>query len=61
MIDLRSDTVTRPVQGMLNAMLEAEVGDDVFAEDATVNAFQDKIAALFGMEEKMFTSEKKIF
>ena len=54
MIDLRSDTVTRPVQGMLNAMLEAEVGDDVFAEDATVNAFQDKIAALFGMEAGLF-------
>lgn len=54
MIDLRSDTVTKPTQGMLEAMMEAEVGDDVFGEDPTVNAFQDKIARMFGMEAGLF-------
>ena len=54
MIDLRSDTVTRPTEGMLEAMINAEVGDDVFGEDPTVNAFQEKVAALFGMEAGLF-------
>ncbi|MCC5906177.1 MAG: aminotransferase class I/II-fold pyridoxal phosphate-dependent enzyme [Balneolaceae bacterium] len=54
MIDLRSDTVTRPTSEMLKAMTEAEVGDDVFAEDPTVNAFEEKIANLFGMEAGLF-------
>ncbi|RNC85685.1 MAG: aminotransferase class I/II-fold pyridoxal phosphate-dependent enzyme [Balneola sp.] len=54
MIDLRSDTVTSPTHGMLEAMLKAEVGDDVFGEDPTVNRFQDKVAALFGMEAGLF-------
>ncbi len=54
MIDLRSDTVTRPTEGMLKAMMNAEVGDDVFGEDPTVNAFQEKVAALFGMEAGLF-------
>lgn len=54
MIDLRSDTVTRPTSGMLEAMNQAEVGDDVFAEDPTVNAFQEKVARLFGMEAGLF-------
>lgn len=54
MIDLRSDTVTKPVQGMLQAMVNAEVGDDVFAEDPTVNAFQQRMADLFGMEAGLF-------
>ncbi len=54
MIDLRSDTVTRPTPAMLKAMTEAEVGDDVFAEDPTVNAFEEKIANLFGMEAGLF-------
>lgn len=54
MIDLRSDTVTKPTQGMLNAMIQAEVGDDVFGEDPTVNAFQEKIAGMFGMEAGLF-------
>ncbi len=54
MIDLRSDTVTRPTPEMLNAMTLAEVGDDVFAEDPAVNAFQDKMAAMFGMEAGLF-------
>ncbi|MCP9290302.1 threonine aldolase family protein [Gracilimonas sediminicola] len=54
MIDLRSDTVTRPTPEMLKAMTEAEVGDDVFESDPTVNKFQQKIAALFGMEAGLF-------
>lgn len=54
MIDLRSDTVTKPTKGMLEAMLAAEVGDDVFGEDPTVNVFQEKVAALFGMEAGLF-------
>lgn len=54
MIDLRSDTVTKPTQGMLEAMMKAEVGDDVFGEDPTVNAFQEKVASMFGMEAGLF-------
>lgn len=54
MIDLRSDTVTRPTPEMLKAMNRAEVGDDVFAEDPTVNAFEDKMAAMFGVEAGLF-------
>ncbi|HET7350318.1 MAG TPA: threonine aldolase family protein [Marmoricola sp.] len=55
MIDLRSDTVTRPSAGMRRAMAEAEVGDDVYAEDPTVLALQDRVAALFGHEAALFT------
>jgi threonine aldolase len=54
MIDLRSDTITKPTPKMLVAMTTAEVGDDVFAEDETVNTFQNKIAAMFGMEAGLF-------
>lgn len=54
MIDLRSDTVTRPTKEMLHAMTHAELGDDVFAEDPTVNAFEHKIARMFGMEAGLF-------
>src|SRR6056297_167307 len=54
MIDLRSDTVTKPTHEMLMAMTRAEVGDDVFAEDPTVNAFEQKMADLFGMEAGLF-------
>src|SRR6056297_3816430 len=54
MIDLRSDTVTRPTPEMLTAMTSAELGDDVFAEDPTVNAFEKKIAQMFGMEAGLF-------
>jgi len=54
MIDLRSDTVTKPTPEMRKAMAEAEVGDDVFAEDPTVNALQEKIANLFGFEAGLF-------
>ena len=53
-VDLRSDTVTRPTAGMLEAMMNAKVGDDVFGEDETVNALEEKIAELFGMEEALF-------
>lgn len=54
MIDLRSDTVTKPTEGMRKAMYNAEVGDDVFKEDPTANAFQEKMAAVFGMEAGVF-------
>ncbi len=54
MIDLRSDTVTKPAEGMLKAMINAEVGDDVFGEDPTVNRLQEKVAAMFGMEAGLF-------
>jgi threonine aldolase len=50
MVDLRSDTVTRPSAGMRKAMLEAELGDDVFGDDPTVNKLQDRAAGLFGFE-----------
>ena len=50
MIDLRSDTVTRPTPGMREAMASAEVGDDQFGEDPTVNALQDRVARLLGRE-----------
>lgn len=52
--DLRSDTITKPSPGMLSAMMKAVVGDDVFAEDPTVNEFQEMLAGLFGMEEALF-------
>jgi threonine aldolase len=54
MINLISDTVTRPTSGMLRAMWAAEVGDDVFREDPTVNALEEKSAALFGHEAALF-------
>lgn len=54
MIDLRSDTVTKPTLGMLEYMIEADVGDDVFAEDPTTNRFEEKIARMFGMEAGLF-------
>ena len=54
MIDLRSDTVTRPTPGMREAMAAAEVGDDVYAEDPTVNALQEHVARLFGHEAALF-------
>ncbi|MCS7272216.1 MAG: low-specificity L-threonine aldolase, partial [Gemmataceae bacterium] len=53
-VDLRSDTVTRPTRGMLAAMLAAEVGDDVFGEDPTVRALEERTAALFGKEAGLF-------
>ena len=54
-IDLRSDTLTRPTDDMRRAMAEAEVGDDVFGEDPTVNALQERVAELFGKEAALFT------
>ncbi|MBI1183886.1 low-specificity L-threonine aldolase [bacterium] len=54
MIDLRSDTVTRPTPMMLEAMMSTRVGDDVFGDDPAVNALQEKAAALFGMEAALF-------
>ena len=54
MIDLRSDTVTRPTPAMRAAMAAAEVGDDVFADDPTVNALQERVAALLGKEAALF-------
>jgi threonine aldolase len=55
MIDLRSDTVTRPTAAMREAMATAEVGDDVYGEDPTVNALEAEVAALFGHEAGLFT------
>ncbi|NNE97444.1 MAG: aminotransferase class I/II-fold pyridoxal phosphate-dependent enzyme [Pyrinomonadaceae bacterium] len=54
MIDLRSDTVTKPTPAMRKAMAEAEVGDDVYAEDPTVIKLQEKVAAMFGKEASIF-------
>lgn len=54
-IDLRSDTVTRPSQEMRRAMAEAEVGDDVFGDDPTVNLLQSKVAKLLDKEAALFT------
>src|ERR1700749_1448080 len=53
-VDLRSDTVTKPTPGMLEAMINASVGDDVFGEDDTVNRLEAKAAALFGMEAGIY-------
>jgi threonine aldolase len=55
LIDLRSDTVTRPTAAMRSAMAGAEVGDDVFGDDPTVLALQEKVATLFGHEAALFT------
>ena len=54
MIDFRSDTVTRPVEPMRQAMMAADLGDDVFGDDPTINALQEKVAALFGKESALF-------
>lgn len=53
-VDLRSDTVTRPTAGMLAAMQAAQVGDDVYGDDPTVNALQSECAARFGMEAGVY-------
>lgn len=54
MIDLRSDTVTRPSKAMLEAMFSAKVGDDVFQDDPTVNFLEEKAAAMLGKEAAIF-------
>ncbi|MDB5284476.1 MAG: Threonine aldolase [Bacteroidota bacterium] len=53
-IDLRSDTVTKPSKPMMDAMVSAELGDDVFSEDPTVKKLEEKLAAMFGMEAGLF-------
>jgi len=53
-VDLRSDTVTKPTPAMRRAMADAEVGDDVYAEDPTVNRLQSRVAELFGREAALF-------
>ena len=53
-VDLRSDTVTRPTAAMREAMLRAPVGDDVFGDDPSVNALQEKLAAMLGFEAALF-------
>jgi threonine aldolase len=56
MIDLRSDTVTKPEKKMLDYMFQAKLGDDVFEEDPTVNELQDYAASLFGKESALYCS-----
>jgi len=53
-VDLRSDTVTKPTPGMMEAMMNAKVGDDVFGEDETINELERKAAAIFGKEAGIF-------
>jgi threonine aldolase len=53
-IDLRSDTVTKPTPGMLQAMMAAKVGDDVFKEDPTVNELEERLAKMFGKPKALF-------
>lgn len=55
MIDLRSDTVTRPSLGMRAAIMDAPVGDDVYGDDPTVNSLEERVAAMFGQEAALFT------
>lgn len=54
--DLRSDTVTKPTPAMMDAMMSADVGDDVFGEDPAVNALEEKVARLFGKEAAIYTA-----
>ena len=56
MIDLRSDTVTRPSEAMRKAMYNAEVGDDVFKEDPTVNKLEEFAAEMLGKEAALYVS-----
>jgi CO/xanthine dehydrogenase Mo-binding subunit len=55
MVDLRSDTVTRPGEGMRAAMAAAEVGDDIYGEDPTVRRLEESCAEMFGMAAAVFT------
>src|SRR5690606_32821731 len=54
MVPLISDTVTRPTEAMLRAMFQAEVGDDVFKEDPTIQKLEEKLADMFGKEAALF-------
>ena len=56
LIDIRSDTVTRPTPEMRRAMAEAEVGDDSYGEDPTVNALEAEAARMTGMEAALFVT-----
>ena len=56
MIDFRSDTVTRPSDAMRKAMMNAEVGDDVYGDDPTVNALEKKVAQMMGHESAMMVA-----
>ena len=55
-VDLRSDTFTKPSPGMREAIARAEVGDDVFGEDPTVNRLQERVAAMLGKEAGLFVA-----
>ena len=55
LVDLRSDTLTKPSPAMREAMAHAEVGDDVYGEDPTVNSLESRVAALLGHEAGLFT------
>ena len=54
-VDLRSDTVTKPTAAMRAAMAAAEVGDDVYSEDPTVRELEERVAGIFGHEAALFT------
>jgi len=56
LVDLRSDTITKPTPGMRQAMAEAEVGDDVFGDDPTVNALEQRVAEILGKEAALFVA-----
>lgn len=53
-VDLRSDTVTKPTEAMKHAMINSALGDDVYGEDPTVNALETKLAALLGKQAALF-------
>ena len=55
MIDLRSDTVTKPSDGMREVIAKAVVGDDVYGDDPTVNSLETRVAEMFGKEAGLFT------
>ena len=57
-VDLRSDTVTRPTAAMRAAMADAEVGDDVYGEDPTVNRLEQCAAAIIGKEAALFVAQR---
>ena len=61
MIDLRSDTVTKPTPAMRRAMAEAEVGDDVYGEDPTINRLQERAAEIFEKEAAIFVPTGRIW
>ena len=56
LVDLRSDTVTRPTEAMRRAMASADVGDDVYGEDPTVNRLEERVAELLGFPAALFVA-----